>query len=111
MAATVVHRALQHPILAAAREQQADVLDRCIELISQLTGRAPVGHNAPWWEFSEHTHELLLERGIRYDHSLMYRDFEPYFLRQGDRWTPIDYTMPAAHWMKPVERGVPTPLV
>lgn len=96
---------------AMSREQQADVLDRCIELIARLTGREPVGHNAPWWEFSEHTHELLIERGIRYDHSLMHRDFEPYFLRQGDRWTPIDYTKPAAHWMKPVERGVPTSLL
>jgi len=96
---------------AMSRQQQADVLDKCISLITDLAGRPPVGHNAPWWEFSEHTLELLLERGIRYDHSLMHRDFEPYFLRQGDRWTSIDYTKPAAHWMKPVERGVQTDLV
>jgi peptidoglycan-N-acetylglucosamine deacetylase len=96
---------------AMSRQQQADVLDRCIGLIESLTGRRPVGHNAPWWEFSPDTLDLLLERGIRYDHSLMHRDFEPYRLRRGDRWTPIDYRQPAASWMKPVERGEPTPLL
>ncbi|QRF61169.1 polysaccharide deacetylase [Variovorax paradoxus] len=96
---------------AMSRQQQADVLDRCIALITDLTGRAPVGHNAPWWEFSADTLELLLERGIAYDHSLMHRDFEAYFLRRGDRWTPIDYGQPAASWMKPVERGTETSLL
>jgi peptidoglycan/xylan/chitin deacetylase (PgdA/CDA1 family) len=96
---------------AMSRKQQADVLDRSIELIRALTGRAPVGHNAPWWEFSADTLDLLLERGIVYDHSLMHRDFEPYYLRRGDSWTPIDYTRPASEWMKPVQRGEPTSLV
>jgi len=96
---------------AMNRQQQTDVLDRCIELITGLTGRRPVGHNAPWWEFSVDTLDLLLKRGIVYDHSLMHRDFEPYYLRQGDRWTPIDYSQPAATWMKPVQRGTPTALL
>lgn len=96
---------------AMTRQQQADVLDRAIELVTKLAGRAPVGHNAPWWEFSPDTLELLLERGIRYDHSLMHRDFEPYYLRRGDHWTPIDYSQPAASWMHPVRRGKPTPLI
>lgn len=96
---------------AMSKQQQADVLDKCIDLISRLTGRAPVGHNAPWWEFSSDTVDLLIERGIRYDHSLMHRDFEPYFLRTGDRWTPINYTEPASTWMKPIERGTSTSLI
>ena len=40
---------------AMTRQQQADVLDRAIELVTKLAGRAPVGHNAPWWEFSKVT--------------------------------------------------------
>lgn len=96
---------------AMSRQQQADVLDRSMDLIEQLSGRLPVGHNAPWWEFSEHTLDLLLERGLRYDHSLMHRDFEPYYLRRGDHWTAIDYQQPAAAWMKPVVRGEPTSLI
>lgn len=96
---------------AMSRQQQADVLDRSIELITDRTGRRPVGHNAPWWEFSPDTLDLLLERQVRYDHSLMHRDFEPYFLRRDDAWTPIDYTKPASSWMLPARRGEPTCLI
>ena len=53
------------------------------------------GYVAPWWEFSHVTNELLLKHGIKYDHSLMHRDFECYYVRVGDRWTKIDYAMPA----------------
>jgi peptidoglycan/xylan/chitin deacetylase (PgdA/CDA1 family) len=94
-----------------SREQEADVLDRSIELIEQLAGRRPTGYVAPWWEFSRVTNELLLERGITYDHSLMHRDFEPYYVRVGDSWTPVDYTRSAEEWMKPLVRGEETDLI
>src|SRR3712207_7853472 len=51
--------------------------------------RRPTGYVAPWWEFSHVTNELLLEAGVKYDHSLMHNDFEPYYVRVGDTWTPI----------------------
>jgi hypothetical protein len=38
------------------------VLDKCIELVTQVSGRRPTGYVAPWWEFSTVTNELLLER-------------------------------------------------
>ncbi|PWG61818.1 polysaccharide deacetylase family protein [Spiribacter halobius] len=97
--------------LAMTREQEAAVLDRCISLIEEHCGSRPVGHAAPWWEFSNATAELLLERGIRYDHSLMHRDFQPYYVRTGDRWTKIDYSQPAEAWMHPLKRGEETDLV
>jgi peptidoglycan/xylan/chitin deacetylase (PgdA/CDA1 family) len=93
------------------REQEQTVLDRCIELIEQRSGRRPTGYVAPWWEFSPVTNELLLERGITYDHSLMHRDFEPYYVRVGDSWTKIDYSTSAEQWMKPLVRGRETDLV
>ena len=37
------------------------------------------------------TNELLLKKGILYDHSLMHHDFQPYYVRVGDSWTKIDY--------------------
>ena len=40
------------------------VLDKCIELVTQVSGRRPTGYVAPWWEFSTVTNELLLERVI-----------------------------------------------
>jgi peptidoglycan/xylan/chitin deacetylase (PgdA/CDA1 family) len=100
----------ENPI-AMSREQERAVLDRCIELIEKRTGRRPTGYVAPWWEFSPVTNELLLERGIKYDHSLMHRDFEPYYVRVGDTWTKIDYSAPADSWMKPLVRGRETDLV
>ncbi|WP_433172914.1 polysaccharide deacetylase family protein [Actinoallomurus sp. CA-150999] len=97
--------------LAMSREQESAVLDRSIELVTNLTGRHPVGYTAPWWEFSDNTHDLLLERGIKYDHSMMHNDFTPYYLRVGDTWTNIDYAQPAAEWMMPLVRGNETGLI
>ncbi|WP_026455139.1 polysaccharide deacetylase family protein [Saccharomonospora iraqiensis] len=100
----------ENPI-AMSRDQESAVLDHCIDLIETRTGTRPTGYVAPWWEFSSVTNELLLERGIKYDHSLMHRDFEPYYVRAGDSWTPIDFERPAADWMKPLRRGEETDLV
>jgi peptidoglycan/xylan/chitin deacetylase (PgdA/CDA1 family) len=101
----------ENPI-AMSREQETEVLDHSINLVEKVSGRRPTGYVAPWWEFSRVTNELLLERGIKYDHSLMHRDFEPYYVRVGDSWTPIDYSAPSAHdWMKPLVRGEETDLV
>lgn len=100
----------ENPI-AMSPEQEEDVLDRCIELLQGLTGERPAGYVAPWWEFSAVTAELLLARGIEYDHSLMHDDFHPYYVRVGDTWTKIDYSKPAGHWMKPLVRGRETDLV
>lgn len=92
-------------------EQERDVLDKSIELVARFSGQRPVGYVAPWWEFSKNTADLLLSRGIKYDHSLMHHDFQPYYLRKNDRWTKIDYSKDAAEWMKPIERGQVTDLL
>jgi len=100
----------ENPI-AMTREQETAILDRSIELIEKVSGRRPTGYVAPWWEFSPVTNEILLERGIKYDHSLMHRDFEPYYVRVGDSWKKIDYTKDAQTWMEPLVRGKETDLV
>jgi peptidoglycan/xylan/chitin deacetylase (PgdA/CDA1 family) len=100
----------ENPI-AMTRVQEEAVLDKCIELVQKLTGRRPTGYVAPWWEFSPVTNELLLQRGFKYDHSLMHRDFEPHYVRVGDRWTKIDYSKQPSAWMKPLVRGEETNLI
>jgi peptidoglycan-N-acetylglucosamine deacetylase len=92
-------------------EQEEDVLDKSIDLITKLSGRRPAGYVAPWWEFSAVSNELLLKKAIRYDHSLMHRDHEPYYVRVGDAWTKIDYSKTAGEWMKPFVRGTETNLI
>jgi peptidoglycan/xylan/chitin deacetylase (PgdA/CDA1 family) len=100
----------ENPI-AMTRAQEETVLLRIIDLAEKFSGKRPTGYVAPWWEFSPVTNELLLENGIKYDHSLMHRDFEPYYVRVGDSWTKIDYSQPAESWMQPLVRGEETDLV
>ena len=92
-------------------EQEEAVLDKCIELVTGLSGRRPTGYVAPWWEFSPVSNELLLKKGIKYDHSLMHQDFEPYYVRVGDAWTKIDYSKRTQDWMHPLVRGRETELI
>ena len=100
----------ENPI-SMSPEQEEAVLLKCIDLLGQVSGKRPSGYVAPWWEFSHVTNELLLKHGIKYDHSLMHRDFECYYVRVGDRWTKIDYNNPAESWMKAMERGRETDLI
>jgi peptidoglycan/xylan/chitin deacetylase (PgdA/CDA1 family) len=100
----------ENPI-SMTREQEEAVLDKCIDLVTKISGKRPTGYVAPWWEFSTVTNELLLKRGIKYDHSLMHKDFEPYYVRVGDSWTLIDYSKKPQEWMKPLQRGVETDLI
>ena len=92
-------------------EQEEAVLVRCIDLITRLCGSRPTGYVAPWWEFSHVTNELLLKHGIKYDHSLMHKDFECYYVRVGDHWTKIDMSGPAEDWMHALVRGQETDLI
>ena len=100
----------ENPI-AMTREQETEILDKCIELVTKLSGKRPTGYVAPWWEFSPVTNELLLERGIKYDHSLMHNDHQPYYVRVGDSWTKIDYARKPSEWMVPLQRGQETDLI
>ncbi len=100
----------ENPI-AMTPAQEEEVLDRSIALITDITGQGPTGYVAPWWEFSTITNELLLKKGIKYDHSLMHRDFQPYRVRVGDSWTKIDYDKPAREWMRPLLRGKESRLI
>jgi len=100
----------ENPIAMTPVQEEA-VLDKCIELVTKLQGKRPTGYVAPWWEFSPISNELLLKKGIKYDHSLMHHDFQPYYVRVGDKWTKIDYSIKAEGWMKPLVRGKETDLI
>jgi peptidoglycan/xylan/chitin deacetylase (PgdA/CDA1 family) len=100
----------ENPI-AMTPEQEEAIFDKCIEVIEKICGKKPRGYVAPWWEFGSKTNELLLRKGIKYDHSLMHKDFEPYYVRVGDKWTLIDYSKRPSEWMRPLERGEETDLI
>ncbi|UXN03379.1 MULTISPECIES: polysaccharide deacetylase family protein [unclassified Bartonella] len=100
----------ENPIAMTAQQEEA-ILDKTIEILTNLSGKRPTGYVAPWWEFSNITNELLLKKGIKYDHSLMHDDYTPYYVRVGDSWTKIDYSQHPDSWMKPLIRGEETDLI
>ncbi len=99
------HGYLHEPPATLTRDQEADVLDRGIACIRRLTGSAPAGYRSPSWDLSPHTVELLLERGFRYDSSLMGHDHKPYRCRTGDAPTadgPMRFGPETELWEMPI---------
>lgn len=106
-----IHGYMHENPLAMSREQEADVLDKTIEIIYRMSGEKPKGYMAPWWELSPNTVELLFERGISWDSSMMEDDYHPYYLRVGDSWSKINYAGDAKDWMHPWRAGKEVDLV
>ncbi|WP_349826867.1 polysaccharide deacetylase family protein [Brevibacterium litoralis] len=65
--------------------EEAASVDRAIEVFDRVLGVTPVGLRTPSWDFTESTIDIVRERGLIYDSSLMGQDYRPYFARQGDR--------------------------
>jgi peptidoglycan/xylan/chitin deacetylase (PgdA/CDA1 family) len=70
-------------------ETEQAILERGIELIRKLSGRAPLGYRSPAGSFSTQTIRLLTQHGFVYDSSMMADDFTPYYCRDGVE-APID---------------------
>jgi peptidoglycan/xylan/chitin deacetylase (PgdA/CDA1 family) len=81
----VAHHSWAHvPPAAQSREQEEADLVRANEAIAQLSGHKARGYRSPSWDLSDHTIDLLLTHGFRYDSSLMGSDYLPYRARRGD---------------------------
>jgi peptidoglycan/xylan/chitin deacetylase (PgdA/CDA1 family) len=84
-----------NPSEYGSRARERADLERAIEAIEGLTGDSPSGYRSPYWDFSMHTLGIIQDLGFEWSSSLMGREFEPYFLREG--WSaPPD---------EPYERG------
>lgn len=77
-----VHNYSHENPISMSPDQEREVLLKGIDMVTKLTGKRPTGYVAPWWEFSPVTTDLLLENGIKYDHSLMHHDHQPYYVRK-----------------------------
>jgi peptidoglycan/xylan/chitin deacetylase (PgdA/CDA1 family) len=69
-----------------SREREAELLDISITRLQSVLGAdfRPLGYRSPAWDLSHSTVDLLLERGLVYDSSMMASDFMPYLARSGD---------------------------
>jgi peptidoglycan/xylan/chitin deacetylase (PgdA/CDA1 family) len=90
---------------AMTQEQEKDVLEKCISIVSTIQGgRKPVGYRAPLYQIRETTVRLLQEKGFLYDSSMNAHDSMPYTLPNPFPTEPPrvpDYTQNAKSWMVP----------
>ncbi|KAL3466957.1 hypothetical protein BJX64DRAFT_204859 [Aspergillus heterothallicus] len=84
--------------------QERDVIERCVQLATELTGKKPAGWRAPLYQLREHTVQVLEDLGFLYDTSLTHHDSFPYFLQLTQTPKPIDFSpsVSAASWMHPL---------
>lgn len=82
-------------------EQESDVLEKCIDLATKLTGKKPVGWRAPLYQIRETTIPLLEKHGFEYDSSLTHHDSQPFLLPLHPPIEPPDFSKPASTWMHP----------
>ena len=106
------HGYLHENPLDSSLEEARYWLKRSIRVIERATGQRPRGWRAPWYNFCDHSADLLIEEGFLYDASLMGDDV-PYVLKTDagelievpsywgmDDWpqfvqsTDLDYMMP-----------------
>jgi peptidoglycan/xylan/chitin deacetylase (PgdA/CDA1 family) len=66
-------------------EQQKEVLNHSFDLITAFAGTPPKGIVTPMYQISAESTQLLLDKGLMYDHSAMHRDCIPYYLRVNDK--------------------------
>ncbi|TVY49948.1 Peptidoglycan deacetylase [Lachnellula occidentalis] len=90
-------------------QQEKEVIQKCVELATKLTGKKPRGWRAPLYQIREHTVERRkpLKRTItdwKTDTSLTHHDSEPYFLPQAPPIPSIDFSphLSASTWMRPL---------
>ncbi|KAH7325618.1 polysaccharide deacetylase family protein [Stachybotrys elegans] len=88
-------------IYQMTEEQERDVLLKCIDVATKLTGQKPRGYRAPMYTIRETTVQLLREHGFLYDSSLMHHDSQPYFTPSDPPIKTIDFAQPAASWLQP----------
>ncbi|KAK4505204.1 hypothetical protein PRZ48_003167 [Zasmidium cellare] len=93
-------------------EQQRDVLVRSIDCLTKFCGKPPVGHTAPLWTTSKELIGYLQEMGIKYDHSFMHHDLQPYFAPDNsESWVETNLKKSAKAWMYPMGKIRPSKVV
>ena len=61
-----------------SESEEVEVVERSIRIISEMSGRTPIGHRAPVAEISPATNRVLAERGVQYTSTFM-DSVHPYF--------------------------------
>ncbi|KAF2249578.1 glucose 1-dehydrogenase [Trematosphaeria pertusa] len=86
------------------RSQLEAILVKTIEIQTNFCGgKPPAGFTSPSWKNHPEQIELLSKLGIKYDHSFMHDDFQPYYVSTGkEQMVTTDYTKHPDEWMVPM---------
>jgi peptidoglycan-N-acetylglucosamine deacetylase len=66
-----LHGYLHEKLITLKQEQEEEILERCIQILSRITGQRPIGYRAPWFELNPWTPDLLLKYEVQYCASMM----------------------------------------
>jgi peptidoglycan/xylan/chitin deacetylase (PgdA/CDA1 family) len=80
------HGWVHEPLSKLEPAAERHLLERGLEALDRVAGVRPAGYRAPGVDVSVNTVEILVEHGFVYDASFSATDFEPYYLRSGDRF-------------------------
>jgi peptidoglycan-N-acetylglucosamine deacetylase len=83
------HGFVHEPLSKLEPAKERELMQRGLDALEQVAGVRPAGYRAPNVDVSVNTVDILLEHGFVYDASFSGSDFEPYYLRRGDRF-PTD---------------------
>lgn len=86
-------------------DREREMIEKSIQLLTQLTGEKPVGYRAPSWNFSGATPGILKDMGFLYESSMM-ADDRPYELvidgePSGIIELPVEWILDDAPLMNP----------
>jgi len=76
------HGYLHESPASMSPHEENEILERGIDILSEIAGEAPRGYRSPGWDLSERSLDLLADHGFLYDSSLM-GDDAPYIMDVG----------------------------
>lgn len=95
-----------------SEQQQREVMERSLKVISDFIGKRPKGWTAPHWSTSMESIKLLEEFGLEYDHSFMHHDSQLYYAPDlSEVYKPTDVSASPSTWMSPMTRLKPSSIV
>jgi peptidoglycan-N-acetylglucosamine deacetylase len=80
------HGWVHEPLSRLEPDEERRLLELGLDALDRVAGVRPAGYRAPGVDVSVNTVEILVEHGFAYDASFSGTDFEPYYLRVGDRF-------------------------
>jgi peptidoglycan/xylan/chitin deacetylase (PgdA/CDA1 family) len=80
------HGFVHEPLSQLDADREREILQLGLDALDRVAGVRPTGYRAPGVDVSVNTVDILVEHGFLYDASFSATDFEPYYLRSGDRF-------------------------